>query len=74
MLNLISFSICGVLSSGVILASATAAPLESFSTASTVDGAISAETVTQLSDNPIQVADADGGSGSGDRRGAGRRN
>ncbi len=70
MVNLISFSICSLLSFGVVLTNATAAPLESNSTASTVDS----ETVTQLSDNPIQVADAEGGSGSADRRGAGRRN
>ncbi|MGB3402948.1 MAG: hypothetical protein WBA77_09675 [Microcoleaceae cyanobacterium] len=74
MLNLISVSLCGVLSFGVVLSSATAAPLESNSTASNIDSVSCAETITQLNDTPIQIADADGSSGSSDRRGAGRRN
>jgi hypothetical protein len=64
---------CGALSSGVVLTSAT--PFQPLSVDSGMDSSTHLATLTQESvETPIHFADADGGSGDGDRRGAGRRN
>lgn len=73
MLNFISLSMCGALSSGVVLTSAT--PFQPLPVSSTLDCSTPVATVSQEPiETPIHFADADGGSGNGDRRGAGRRN
>jgi|GEM_PF-6189128 hypothetical protein len=73
MLNVISLSMCGVLSSGVVLTSTPSSqPLPvSFD----LNGSTHLATVSQEPvETPIHLTDADGSSGDGDRRGAGRRN
>jgi hypothetical protein len=63
---------CSALSSGMVL---TSTPLQSLPVSSTLDCSTHLATVTQESiETPIHFADADGGSGDGDHRGAGRRN
>ncbi|MGB3535032.1 MAG: hypothetical protein WBA13_16160 [Microcoleaceae cyanobacterium] len=73
MLNLISLSVCGALSSSMMLTNA--ASLQ-HSPTSEVENSTThcSQNVTTLTETSIQLTDADGSSGTGDRRGAGRRN
>ena len=75
MLNLISMSLCGVLTCSVGLVAQTTPMSEQFSVHSATDSTLSSEPVTQQTDEQLlALSDSDGGASNGDRRGAGRRN
>ncbi len=75
MLNLISISLCGALSSSVGLVPDIASTPQHLSGTSAVDQTHCLEQVTTLpQQTPIALGDVDGSSGSSDRRGADRRN